>query len=80
MGKVPVDDNMNEVIRKAAQDSSDGTKYDLRSHIANETVSVVQDEQFKEQMLSLLNDTCEKIAKTNELLMMILSRGWYVFF
>lgn len=31
MSKVPVDDPMNEVIRKAAQESADGLKYDLRT-------------------------------------------------
>lgn len=30
MGKIPVDDYGLEVVRKAAQDSADGTKYDLR--------------------------------------------------
>lgn len=31
MSKIPVDDNHNEVLRKSAQDSNDGTKYDLRT-------------------------------------------------
>ena len=31
MGKTPVNDSAREVIRKAAQDSDDTTKYDLRA-------------------------------------------------
>lgn len=40
MGKKPVDDNFNEVLRKAAQDSSDATKYDLRTILTNDKISV----------------------------------------
>lgn len=56
MSKVPVDDQMNEVIRKAAQESSDGKKYDLRANIVNENItSEIIADQF--EMLININES-----------------------
>lgn len=62
MGKIPVDDNHNEVLRKAAQDSSDNTKYDLRTFVTNENgdeipVSVVKADKTVITNLSLTANT-----------------------
>lgn len=52
MGKKPVDDPMNEVIRKAAQDSSDGLKYDLRTIISEEINAALNNSQY-EHLISI---------------------------
>lgn len=71
MSKVPVDDNMNEVIRKSAQESSDGTKYDLRNFIVNTELTLkTQSEQFDKITNILGNILCEQKA-TNEYLAII---------
>jgi len=46
MGKTPVDDFGLEVIRKAAQNSSDNTKYDLRSIITEEVTTQINKSQL----------------------------------
>lgn len=61
MGKKPVDDFGLEVLRKAAQDSADGTKYDLRSIISTEVNTALNSAQFAET--NKLNESILKELK-----------------
>lgn len=64
MTKVPVSDNYNEVIRKAAQDSADKTKYDIRTlNIRSKEENVEQYTQHAEilNMLYSIDLTLKKI-------------------
>ncbi len=72
MGKIPVDDHSNEVMRKAAQDSADGTKYDLRT-ILTAVSDVKLDEEYRLQHLNNLRAINESLLHIRTLLELIAS-------
>jgi hypothetical protein len=65
MGKVPVDDHGNEVLRKAAQDSVDGTKYDLRFKNVDAT-SAGETRTSSNNQWVLLNDIVTQLRILNK--------------
>jgi hypothetical protein len=65
--KIPVDDHSNEVLRKAAQDSSDGTKYDLRMVTPN-VVDSKLDEEYRLRTLNMLKSINKNLAQIERLL------------
>ena len=57
MGKITVSDSGFEVLRRAAQDSEDGSKYDMRTFLANsELVSGID---YDEIAITYPTDTTE---------------------
>jgi len=64
MAKDIVPDSGLEVIRKAAQDSEDGRKYDLRSIIVSGEKLILDKEQF-EELLDLNRRILDQLVKSN---------------
>lgn len=65
MGLIPVDDNSNEVLRKSAQASSDGTKYDLRTKIYNDELSMVMSPHQLKDLLTIQEKIIKELKITN---------------
>lgn len=74
MSKVPVNDRANEVVRKAAQVSDDGLKYDMRVSIEKfEKQLEINNAQF--ELLVGLNENILKQLKVMNLHLSLISNN-----
>lgn len=65
MSKVPVNDRSNEVIRKAAQESESGLKYDLRVSLEEIKKELTLNKKQFVELLLVNNGILKELKKMN---------------